>query len=180
MSKNIFFIGPASVGKTTAGNLLAHKIGAQFIDINKEFCEQIALIPDYIKANGYAGYCEANSILVDSLITKYPTNTVFATPSGFLVHEDSPHLVIKHLKLIKKGISILLLPSREALQGIDVIVQRQQHRWSDVVAEKEKERFLARFEKYKKYGDIKIFSLQSLDQIVDEIYDKGITELFNK
>ena len=169
MSKNIFFIGPASVGKTTVGKLLAQKIGYDFIDIDKVFCERVALIPDYIKVKGYAGYCETNSSLTDSLIEEHPTGTVFATPSGFLAHEDSPHLIKKHLNVISCGISVLLLPSPDPLNGVDAVVQRQSQRWKDVTPEIERERFLARFGKYKDHGDIKVFSLESPDLIADAI-----------
>jgi shikimate kinase len=178
MQKNIFFIGPASVGKTTIGKLLAKKIGYSFVDIDKEFCERIELIPKYIKTNGYAGYSEANSLLTDTLIQENPTSTVFATPSGFLVHEDSPHLIDKHLETIRKGISILLLPSDNPTEGVEVVVQRQLNRWNDTHEESERNRFLERFEKYKNYGDIKIFSLESPTLITELISQKLST--FNK
>jgi shikimate kinase len=167
--RNIFFIGPASVGKSTVGALLAKEIGFDFIDIDLEFCSRIALIPDYIKEFGYVGYCEINSKLTDQLIAEHPTKTVFATPSGYLVHKDSPHLIKKHLKVISCGTSVLLLPDEDPLRGIDVIVSRQLRRWSDTIADKERERFLERFEKYKFCGDIKIFSFEPPETIVDAI-----------
>src|SRR6266481_3851584 len=113
MNKNIFFIGPASVGKSTIGKLLADSINYHFIDIDGEFCKRIKLIPDYIHASSYAAYCEANSKLTDELIKENPERTIFATPSGYLVHEDSPHLIKKHLTVIREGISVLLLPSED-------------------------------------------------------------------
>ena len=169
MSKNIFFVGPASVGKSTIGQLLSLEIGYGFIDVDKEFCERIALIPDVVRNEGYAAYCEKNSNLVDVLLGENPENTVFATPSGFLVHEDSLHLVEKHLNVIKSGISVLLLPDKDPLKGVETIVQRQLSRWDDINAATEKERFLRRFEKYKQYGDIQIFSMDKPEVIVKHI-----------
>ena len=169
MPKNIFFIGPASVGKSTAAKLLAEKLGRTFVDIDKEFCERIALIGDYLNANGYEAYCEANSALVGQLLLENPENTVFATPAGFLAHEKSPHLVAKHLKLIKQGVSVLLLPDKDPQKGIDVIVARQLARWHDVEEQDQRFKFLDRFEKYKNYGDIQIFSMESAEVIVELI-----------
>jgi shikimate kinase len=178
MEKNIYFIGPASVGKSTIGKLLAESINYHFVDIDKEFNKHIKLIPDYIRASSYAAYCEANSKLTDGLIKENSERTVFATPSGYLVHEDSPHLVKKHLNVIKGGISVLLLPSEDATEGVDTIVQRQLNRWNDVRAEEERERFLARFDKYKNYGDIKIYSLEQPEVIAKKILNKLEREYF--
>lgn len=100
MSKNIFFVGPASVGKSTVASLLAERLGYKFVDVDKKFCERIDLIPDVVRNEGYPVYCEKNSKLVDELIMENPQKTVFATPSGFLVHEGSPHLVKKHIGVI--------------------------------------------------------------------------------
>ena len=172
MNKNIFFIGPASVGKTTIGRLLAEEIEWAHIDVDKEFCEQIALIPDYIQKYSYAGYAEANSQLVDRLIEVHPEKTVFSTPSGYLVHEDSSHLIEKHLDLIRRGVSILLLPSENPQVGVEVVVRRQLDRWNDTFADKERTRFLSRFEKYKNYGDIKIFSMAEPELVVKTIIKK--------
>lgn len=172
MTRNVFFIGPASVGKSTAAALLASKIGYGFVDIDREFCKRIALIPNYVHSKGYPAYCEANSALTDELINEHPRATVFATPSGFLVHEQSPHLVEKHLGLITTGISVLLLPDTDPRKGVDVIVARQVSRWSDVKPEQERQRFLSRFEKYKHYGDVKIFSMEQPESIVGMIEEK--------
>lgn len=175
MSKNIFFIGPASVGKTTVASLLAERLGYKFVDVDKQFCGRIALIPDVVRNEGYPTYCEKNSKLVDELITENPQKTVFATPSGYLVHEDSPHLVKKHIEVIGRGVSILLLPDKDPSKGVDLIVSRQLNRWNDIAPDKERERFYARFERYKTHGDIKIFSMERPDVIVGTILEELTT-----
>lgn len=166
---NIFLVGPASVGKTTNAALLAKKLGRTFIDVDLEFCNRIALIPDYVQTNGYAGYCEANSALVKDLLTEYPSGAVIATPSGFLVHENLPDIVAKNLNLIKEHVSVLLLPGHDPKEYVDTVVQRQINRWSDCEVENERKRFLERFEKYKAFGDIKIFSNENPEIIVSKI-----------
>lgn len=172
MLKNIFLVGPASVGKSTIGALLADKLGYTFIDVDKEFCERIALIPDVVRSEGYIAYCEKNSSLIDELLQEHPEKTVLATPSGYLVHEDSPELVEKHLSVIKSGISVLLLPDEDPNAGVEAIVARQLSRWNDLDAAKEKERFLSRFEKYKNYGDIRIFSMEGPEVITNMILQR--------
>ena len=170
--KNIFLIGPASVGKSTIGTLLSQKLGWDFIDIDLEFCGRIALIPDYIKSHDYATYSKTNSDLARTLVSENPTNTVFATPSGFLVHEDLPQIVERNLELIKDHVSVLLLPGKDSQKYVDTIVQRQLDRWNDCDAKKEGERFLERFEKYKQYGDIQVFSNEPPDIIVEKVMDE--------
>jgi shikimate kinase len=169
MEKNIFMIGPASVGKSTIGKLLAQKIGYRFVDIDLEFCRQIKLIPDYIKEFGYVGYCGANSGLADKLIKKNPVRTIFATPAGYLVHEAAPQFAKKNRRAISEGISVLLLPSEDPIRGVHEIVRRQLLRWDDAKENEEREKFLVRFEKYKKYGDIKIYSLEKPEVVTAKI-----------
>lgn len=173
MSKNIFLIGPASAGKSTAAKLLAEKLDYSFIDIDLVFCNRIALIPNYIQANSYTEYCERNSLLVDELLIENPTDTVFATPSGFLVHEDSPHLVQKHLKLVSQNaISVLLLPSKDPHDTVDLIVKRQKMRWPEVNRGDEGKRYIDRHRKYIEHGDIQIIGTQPPLETVDMILNK--------
>src|SRR5260221_7557930 len=119
MLKNLFLIGPANVGKTTIGARLAKILNYKFIDVDKQFCEQIELIPNVVRSQGYRSYCEKNSELVQQLIKENIRSTVFATPSGYLVHEDFPDLIEKNLEVIKGGISVLLLPNEDPLVVVD-------------------------------------------------------------
>ncbi len=173
--RNIFIIGPASVGKSTTGEILADKLGCVFIDIDKVFCKEIRLIPEYIRQFGYEGYCEANSNLVDELLNRYPNNTVFATPSGYLVHEASPHLVVKHSRIVNNNVtSILLLPSFLPEDSADEIAKRQVNRWTDLEDrfEQEKKRYIDRHNKYKEYGHVKVISMNEPSIIAEEMVSK--------
>lgn len=165
---NIIFVGPASVGKSTAAEHLAKKLGYNFVDVDLYFCDEIALIPNYINENGYAAYCKRNSKLTDDLIGRFAERTVFATPSGFLVHEDLPHLVEKHIKLIDTdATSVLLLPSEDPLDTADMIVSRQVSRWPEVDPGVERERYISRHNKYRQLGTLKIIGQYSPDEIAD-------------
>jgi shikimate kinase len=177
MEKNIFMIGPASVGKSTVGQLLAEKIGYHFVDIDMEFCRQIKLIPDYINEFGYVRYCETNAELAEKLIKENPAKTVFATPAGYLVHETAPHVAKKNLAVIKEGISILLLPSEDPSLGVGEIVRRQLYRWNDTEESEERKKFFARFGAYNRCGDIKIYSLEDPEIITTKIVSEFMRTL---
>ncbi len=167
MSKNIFLVGPASVGKSTVGELLAKRLGYDFVDIDLVFCKEIALVSDYINEHGYVAYCQRNSTLVDELIAQNPSKTVFATPSGFLVHEDSPELIEKHLQIIdKNAYSVLLLPSEDPLLTADLIADRQTTRWPEMSKSHQRQRYIARHAKYKHYGSIKVVGLYTPQETV--------------
>lgn len=165
----VFIIGPGGVGKSTTGKLLADKLKYDFLDIDLVFCERVGLIGDYVKEKGYKAYSRANSQLVDQLLLEYPTKTVIPLPSGFLVHEDSPKLVRKHKRLLKeKGVSIMLLPSPSLKVSMDIIIPRQMSRgYLDLNEESERLRLTRRHPKYKKYGDIKVFSYAEPHEIAN-------------
>ena len=168
--KNIFFVGPASVGKSTVAKHLAKSLGWSFVDIDLYFCDEIAPIPDYINENGYAAYCQKSSELTDDLVERFATRTIFATPSGFLVHEESPDLVEKHVNLIDtNAISVLLLPSENPYDTVDMIINRQLDRWPEVNPAVERKRYISRHEKYKQYGTVKIIGQCKPDEVADLI-----------
>jgi shikimate kinase len=60
---NIFIVGPGGVGKSTAGKILAAKLGFTFIDLDQVFCERIENIRLYVRRFGYEKYCYTNSTL---------------------------------------------------------------------------------------------------------------------
>lgn len=163
----VFIVGQGSSGKSTTGKLLANKLGYEFVDIDLVFCERIGFIGDFITKQGYKAYSKVNSKLFEQLLEEYPTKTVFPLSSGFLVHKDSPELVRKHKILLKeKGISILLLPSSLLKVSMDIIIPRQMVRkYLDLDEESEKAKLRSRHPKYKRYGDIKIFSVEPPEQI---------------
>lgn len=168
-SERIFIVGPGGAGKSTTGKLLSEKLNFQLIDVDTMFNSRIALIPHYVRDNGYKAYCEANSLLVDELLLEYTSKVVMPLPSGFLVHEDSPELVIKHIKLLQKsGISIMLLPSVSLEETVEIIVRRQLSRgFTDINEEKERTAITRRHPLYMTHGDIQVYSHEDPNQIVD-------------
>ncbi len=168
-SELVFIVGPGGAGKSTTGKLLAEKLDYKFVDVDAAFNSRIALIPYFVRDNGYKAYCETNSKLVEDLIAEYSSKIVMPLPSGFLVHEDSPELVIKHKSLLSANdVSILLLPSKSLDETIDIIVKRQLTRgFTDMIEEREREVITRRHPLYMHHGDIQIFSYKSPEQIAN-------------
>ena len=170
-SELVFIVGPGSAGKTTTGKLLAEKLSYGFIDVDQVFNSRIAPIPEYAKQYGYPKYCEANSQLVDELLEEFPKRIVMPLPAGFLTHEESPELVLKHIELLKrKGTTIMLMPSKSIKETRDIIVSRQVARgYHDTYKEREERIINGRHPLYMTHGDIQIFSTEQPNMIVEEM-----------
>lgn len=161
----VFIIGPGGVGKSTSGKILAKNLGFNFIDLDIEFCEKIALVGDHIRDKGYESYCKENSKLFYKLLKNINKETVFALSSGFLIHEQFKD---QHFEALKKhGISILLLPSKSVKKSASIVVKRQLLRGFGMNKQDEKEKIIDRYSKYLNKGDITIFSYAAPEAIAD-------------
>jgi len=170
---NIFIIGPWWVGKSTSGRILADILQYKFIDLDKEFSNQIGDITKHIKEIGYKDYCLQNSNLFYKLLEETTEDTIFVLSSGFLVHENLEKLTNKHKITIKKEwFSILLLPSKSKGESTNIVVQRQLSRGFGLNEERERQKFRKRFDIYKKLGNIKIFSTDTPENIAKEMQEK--------
>ncbi|MDD3262663.1 MAG: shikimate kinase [Candidatus Absconditabacteria bacterium] len=167
---NIFIIGPGGVGKSTSGRILAELLQYKFIDLDKEFCKEIGNISNYIPEQGYEKYCLENSKLFYKLLEENSENCVFVLSSGFLVHENMDKLTDNHKKTIQeKGLSILLLPSESKEESTDIVIKRQLSRGFGLNEERERQKFRKRFDIYKRFGDIKIYSTDTPENIAEEM-----------
>ena len=171
MSKeHIFIIGPGGVGKSTSGALLARILEVPLIDLDREFMRCVGHIGEYIQTHGYEKYCYANSELFSTLLREASDPSLFIMSSGFLVHDGLEELVEKHKRLLKEnGISILLLPSESLEASADLVVKRQMSRGFGLNEEVERNKFMKRYERYQKEGDIKIYSIATPQEIAFEM-----------
>lgn len=174
----IFIIGPGWVGKSTSWLILANQLDYIFIDLDTEFCNIIGNIGIYISENGYEKYCLENSKLFYNILNSDIENFVFVLSSGFLVHENLDELTLKHKQTLENsGISIMLLPSKSIDESVEIVVKRQLLRGFGLKEEKERVKFIHRFQIYKEFGDIKIFS-HELPEIIAEKMKKELNKLF--
>ena len=111
--------------------------------------------------------------MTDDLRQKFPARTVFATPANFLTCEGLPRLAKKHARLIdSQAVSVLLLPSQDSLNSVDLVVGRQLNRWPETKPVVERRRYIDRHSQYKRYGTIKIYGQPHPDKLVNFIIKK--------
>jgi shikimate kinase len=157
--RRVFLIGPAGVGKSTCGELLAPKLGFDFVDLDSEFNTRVGHIPEFIAREGYRAYCRRNVDLFDALLAEEESDAVYALSSGFLLYEDlDPSYSRLAGDLRKLGVTILLLPAPSVEEAAEVTVGRLLARRPGLDAEKERAKFRTRFHKYIRHGDIQIIS----------------------
>lgn len=167
----VFLIGPGGAGKSTSGKILAEKLGHKLIDLDMEFMNQVGHIGLFIDSFGYEKYARRNSELFYLLLNNCSEDIVFVLSSGFLVHKGHEELVSKHVKTLKtNGTSILLLPSEDKNEAVEIIVKRQLSRGIELKEKDERRKITERYDKYLKFGDIKVFSQDTPEVIAEEMF----------
>lgn len=155
----LFIIGPAGVGKTTSGQLLARELGFQFLDLDAEFIRQIGEIQSWIDHHGYLAYCRRNTELFHNLVFDITDHAVYAISSSFLIYDELDNSLAGNADVLKSlGISILLLPSKSLRDSSDIVVARLLRRRPWLNPQKEIQKFERRYRRYQVHGDIRIFS----------------------
>lgn len=164
--RNIFIIGPAGVGKSTCGRMLAEELGYSFVDLDSAFLKSIGNIAEYIEKEGYVSYGQRNSDLFFTLVSEQERDTVYAMSAGFLLYQDPNGLSSMNAQALNTlGVSILLLPSRSLEESVSIVVERVLARRPWLNREKETRKIIDRYPKYLQHGDIKIFSAETPSQI---------------
>jgi shikimate kinase len=164
-ANNIFVIGPAGVGKSTCGRILAEELGYAFVDLDSEFIERIGDIAKYIETEGYASYGTRNTDLFLTLVNEQKRDAVYAMSAGFLLY---PEPVSRNARALSElGVSILLLPSGSLEESVEIVVGRVLARRPWLDREKETRKIIDRYPRYVQHGDIKIFSADSPSGIAE-------------
>jgi shikimate kinase len=155
--RRVFLIGPAGVGKSTCGALLAPKLGFGFVDLDSEFNRRVGDIAEFIAREGYLAYCRRNVDLFEALLAEEESDAVYALSSSFLLYEDlDPSYSRLAGDLRRLGVSILLLPAASIEEAEEITVQRLLARRPGLDAERERAKFRTRFHKYIRHGDVQI------------------------
>lgn len=91
MELPIYLVGYMGAGKTTAGKLLADKLGWHFVDLDDAF-EQIHGLStaDYIRRYGIEDFRKKEKYLVEDLADEVPyEHVIYATGGGYPCWEDN-------------------------------------------------------------------------------------------
>ena len=148
---------------------MANQLGWPLVDLNMVFCDRIAMIGDYIAAQGYAAYRAANLAMAQALVAETTTPQVFVTPSGFLAAapETTDHQQAQ--TLVASGYGIVLLPSLDIERACRIVVARQLTRGFGLEAKSEREKFLTRFPRYRAAGDALVVSTAQPDAVATAV-----------
>ena len=86
--RSVFLIGMMGAGKTTVGRLLAHALGFEFIDADRELeARSGALIATIFSVEGEEGFRKRESMLLDELSQR--PGIVLATGGGAVLNADT-------------------------------------------------------------------------------------------
>jgi shikimate kinase len=155
----LFVLGPGGVGKSTLGRELAASLCWPLVDLDLVFCEQLAVIGDFIITHGYARYRAENLALAARLLATTAGPQVFVTSSGFLVAPVGTPDHAQSRQLVGTGYGITLLPSLDIEQATEIVVARQLTRGFGFEREGETRKFRERFAIYCQEGDMLVASV---------------------
>ena len=91
MELPIYLVGYMGAGKTTAGRLLADKLGWHFVDLDEAFKEIHGLsTADYIRTYGLEDFRKKEKYVVEDLADQIPFDKIiYATGGGYPCWEDN-------------------------------------------------------------------------------------------
>ena len=91
MELPIYLVGYMGAGKTTAGKMLAEKLGWHFVDLDEAFKEIHGLsTADYIRTYGIEDFRKKEKYVVEDLADQVPFDKIiYATGGGYPCWEDN-------------------------------------------------------------------------------------------
>lgn len=163
--EKIFLLGPGGVGKSTLGVALAARLDWPMIDLDLEFCKDIAEIGRFIRENSYEKYRAENLLLAQRLLARAEAPIVFVTASGFLAANPQSSDYAQVRALIRTGYAITLLPSLDIDHATALVVERQLKRGFGLERESETAKFRERFARYRQEGDMLVVSTAPAEDV---------------
>lgn len=120
-------IGPGGAGKTTAGPLLAGRLGWCFMDLDRAFIAREGDVATYMAVHGYEGYAQRNVDIYLEAMRMCTAPPVFALSSGFMTYPATtgPRYLALRQAIERSALTALLLPSFDLEACVEAIVQRQ-------------------------------------------------------
>jgi shikimate kinase len=168
----IHILGPGGAGKSIAGALLAEKLGWLCIDLDRYFLDNTGHISTFIENRGYAEYAKHNVCNYVDVLSKTIEPAVVILSSGFMNYaaDVDPRYQQIRGEIEEHPLSVLLLPSFDLEECVEVIVNRQLHRaYLSANKQREEERIRARFPLFMALRCKRFLTKESPVQIATEL-----------
>jgi len=167
----IRLVGPGGAGKTTAGRLLAQRLGVPFVDLDKEFVANEGDISRYLNSHGYDTYARRNVDVYLTSATMVAPEAVLVVSSGFLTYRSDIHPEYESCRrdIASSPSTFVLLPSFEFEACVAETVRRQLLRPFARSAEREEQVIRTRFPVYMNIPATKVETMRPVGEVIDEI-----------
>jgi shikimate kinase len=167
----IRLVGPGGAGKTTAGMLLARRLGVTFVDLDEEFVARVGDISAYLDVHGYDAYAERNVDVYLTAAALAAPQAVLALSSGFMTYRLDIHRAYASCrrKIALSPTTFVLLPSLDLEACVAETVRRQISRPFARTAEREEQVIRARFPAYVAVPARKVETMRPVPEVVDEL-----------
>lgn len=168
----IRLIGPGGAGKSTAGALLAERLGVRFVDLDERFRADAGDISAYIASHGHLAYAARNvEVCLDAL--RGAAGGVLALSSGFMTYPEDVHPAYPRLRRETAAgpATFVLLPSLDLETCVAETVRRQLGRPFSRSAEREEEVIRRRFALYRALAAPTIETMRPVAEVVAAIAD---------
>ncbi|KAN0119868.1 shikimate dehydrogenase [Hyaloscypha variabilis] len=115
---SLFIIGMRGAGKTTAGGWASRLLGRPHMDLDIELERTVGMtIPEYIRANGWESFRDAELSLLKRVMKEKPKGYVFACGGGVVEMPEARHLLSNY----HKAGGIVLLVHRDTEQVMEYL-----------------------------------------------------------
>jgi len=167
----IQLIGPGGAGKTTVGMALAERLGAPFVDLDREFTARAGDISAYMVAHGYDAYSALNVEVYLDIVTSTKGREVIALSSGFITYRNEVHPSYRGMRqeIINSPSTVVLLPSFDYETCVAETVRRQLRRPFRRSPGREEQVIRERFSIYCNLPAKKFETSMPVDWVVDSL-----------
>jgi shikimate kinase len=170
-ARTIRLVGPGGAGKSTAGAIVARRLGVSFRDLDAEFSARCGDIDSFIARRGYAAYARQNveaygAIVADGIAS------VIVLSSGFLTYaaDAHPDYAERRNAITTDPLTFVLLPSLDLETCVAEIVRRQLgRRFVHQTAAEAAAVIRQRFGVYLAVPARKIMTMRPAEDVADEI-----------
>ena len=171
----IRLVGPGGAGKTTAGALLAERLGVAFIDLDETFTAKVGDISTYLDVHGYDAYAARNVDLYLTVAAVARPQAVLALSSGFMTYRPNIHgeYAVCRRSIALSHSTFVLLPSLDLELCVAEIVRRQTNRAFARSAEREEQVIRDRFRVYVDLPARRVETMRPVREVVDELVAAG-------